>query len=122
MFVIHFRKLVDLREARDDSNQLGPFEASGLAFGLVMSNLYDLKLHISQNGQEQNVHQVQEQTSKPTQHIYVLPLLLNEACKELTITNLPHSGWVQFYLYQTLYCSDVEKPECEEQLKRVRNY
>jgi hypothetical protein len=27
---------------------------------------------------------------------------------------LENSGWAQFFLYQTLYCVDVEKPACEE--------
>lgn len=88
---------------KDRSLLLGPFEASGLAFAMVMANLYDLALdepHI-QGGRR-----------------YVLPVFLQEACRELTIVNLPHSGWVQFFLYQTLYCTDVEKPEAEVQIKR----
>lgn len=125
-----FRKLLDSREQRDDSNQLGPFEASGLAFAMVMANLYDLQV-ISKNLPSQEdkekhncssfVDQPQETFSEIPESIYILPLLLREACKDLNLTNLSHSGWVQFYLYQTLYCCDVEKPECEEEIKRVRN-
>jgi len=32
---------------------------------------------------------------------------------------LDGSGWAQFFLYQTLYCVDVERPACEELVKRA---
>ena len=38
-----------------------------------------------------------------------------------TKTELENSGWAQFFLYQTLYCVDVEKPACEEAAARVHN-
>lgn len=116
--LIFFRKILDPRESMDDSNQLGPFEASGLAFAMVMSNLYDLKFDgISNIGGDILNNLVGSFPILP--RLFILPLLLREACRELDMANLNHSGWVRFYLYQTLYCCDVEKPECEEELKRV---
>ncbi|GAW80276.1 hypothetical protein, conserved [Plasmodium gonderi] len=42
-----------------------------------------------------------------------LPEILKNACEGLTKENIGESGWVQYYLYITLYCCDVEKP-CNE--------
>lgn len=46
-----------------------------------------------------------------------LPVFLNRACKGLNLENLPLSGWTQYYLYISLYCTDVEKPRNEIQIK-----
>lgn len=69
---------------------------------MVMSSLYDAQLE-----------------TEHEQKLFIVPILLKEACRQITLTNLPHSGWVQFFLYQTLYCTDVEKPEAEIPIKRV---
>lgn len=120
-------------ERRDDANQLGPFEASGLAFAMAMANLYDVQYDGNQQAHEgggRPIHRLKlplpltlplplPLTLSLAVGLYVVPWLLREACKDLNLTNLGHSGWVQYYLYQTLYCCDVEKPESEEQIKRV---
>ncbi|CAE8700273.1 unnamed protein product [Polarella glacialis] len=50
----------------------------------------------------------------------VLPLLVARACEQLQDKDeLDKTGWSQFFLYQTLYCVDVEKPACEEAVKRA---
>eukprot|EP00439_Symbiodinium_sp_Y106_P059752 s503_g8.t1 len=73
---------------------------SRAAFGVVMSGLYD----VSETGQGYPV----------------LPLLIVRACEQLQDkSELEQSGWAQFFLYQTLYCVDVEKPTCEEAVKRA---
>ncbi|CAL1169324.1 unnamed protein product [Cladocopium goreaui] len=83
---------------------LRPFEEDSVqdwaraAFGMVMAEDYDVE--------------------GPEGH--VLPLLVARACELLpTKTELENSGWAQFFLYQTLYCVDVEKPACEEAVKRA---
>lgn len=38
---------------------------------------------------------------------------------QLSEEQLEHSGWLQFFLYQSLYCADVEKPRAEEAMKRA---
>jgi len=49
-----------------------------------------------------------------------LPLLVQRACDLVdSADDLDQSGWAQFFLYQTLYCVDVEKPACEEAVKRA---
>lgn len=50
----------------------------------------------------------------------LLPKLVANACEEIgTREALDASGWAQFFLYQILYCVDVEKPRCEEDVKRA---
>jgi len=50
----------------------------------------------------------------------VLPTVVSKACDHLKVyQDLDESGWAQFFLYQTLYCVDVEKPKCEEAVKRA---
>jgi len=50
----------------------------------------------------------------------LLPRLVAGACAQIDRQDeLDASGWAQFFLYQTLYCVDVEKPACEEQVKRA---
>jgi len=51
---------------------------------------------------------------------YLLPILVANACAEVNgRPELDGSGWAQFFLYQTLYCADVEKPASEEEIKRA---
>ena len=50
----------------------------------------------------------------------ILPIFVARACEQLTTKEeLTASGWAQFFLYQTIYCADVEKPSCEEAVKRA---
>merc|ERR1712187_795450 len=51
---------------------------------------------------------------------HAIPALVSaaSACIERQ-ENLDNSGWAQFFLYQTLYCVDVEKPACEDAVKRA---
>lgn len=51
---------------------------------------------------------------------FLLPLLVARACEQVHQTEeLDGSGWAQFFLYQTLYAVDVEKPKCEADVKRA---
>ncbi|ORM40472.1 uncharacterized protein BXIN_1844 [Babesia sp. Xinjiang] len=47
-----------------------------------------------------------------------LPLFLQRACMTLSLETLPLSGWVQYMLYLTLYCTDVERPQNETAIKQ----
>jgi len=50
----------------------------------------------------------------------ILPLLVSKACEGIEdVETLDNSGWAQFFLYQTIYCVDVLKPQCEEPVKRA---
>jgi len=50
----------------------------------------------------------------------LLPALVAAACAQVRgPEELDQSGWAQFFLYQTLYCVDVEKPAAEEAVKRA---
>jgi len=50
----------------------------------------------------------------------VLPALVAAACARVGgREELDNSGWSQFFLYQTLYCVDVEKPASEEAVKQA---
>eukprot|EP00930_Biecheleria_cincta_P013459 TRINITY_DN11980_c0_g5_i1.p1 TRINITY_DN11980_c0_g5~~TRINITY_DN11980_c0_g5_i1.p1 ORF type:complete len:531 (+),score=111.54 TRINITY_DN11980_c0_g5_i1:31-1593(+) len=78
---------------------------SRAAFSLVMAGQSDLSVELaSGNGAA----------------LPVLPLLLARACEQVEDKeHLDRCGWAQFFLYQTLYCVDVEKPACEEVAKRA---
>lgn len=119
LFLIPISNLTDAEERRDDSNQMGPFEATGLGFAMVMANLYDLQYVPGSNGGKRSVSPYSKYKKCDERGVWILPKLLREACKDLNFRNLSHSGWAQFYLYQILYCCDVEKPRSEEQIKRV---
>lgn len=70
---------------------------SRAAFATAMLGLYDAK---GSNG-------------------YVLPLFVKYACDTLENQKeaLDGSGWAQFFLYQVLYCADVEQPVSEAEIK-----
>jgi len=71
------------------------------SFATVMAGLYDTKTH-------------------PGASLPVLPQLVANACRHVPEqTELDESGWAQFFLYQTLYCTDVEQPEAEQEIKRA---
>eukprot|EP00933_Yihiella_yeosuensis_P011364 TRINITY_DN11861_c0_g5_i1.p1 TRINITY_DN11861_c0_g5~~TRINITY_DN11861_c0_g5_i1.p1 ORF type:complete len:521 (+),score=87.82 TRINITY_DN11861_c0_g5_i1:36-1565(+) len=97
--VLGRRALLDVEE--------GPGEAtlhdwSRAAFSVAMANVYDVTV-----GEDGKDHAV-------------LPVLVKRACEQVQDTKeLEQSGWAQFFLYQTLYCVDVEKPSCEEAVKRA---
>lgn len=91
-------KLAQELASRDD-DEASVHDWARAAFAVVMSNHYDVE------GYEGGP---------------VLPLLVARACELLpTKTELEGSGWAQFFLYQILYCVDVEKPACEEAVKRA---
>eukprot|EP00921_Rhytidocystis_pertsovi_P015118 GHVQ01024172.1.p1 GENE.GHVQ01024172.1~~GHVQ01024172.1.p1 ORF type:complete len:454 (+),score=22.58 GHVQ01024172.1:621-1982(+) len=87
---------VDRRYCQRGSREGSAFDWAGLAFAMVMANLY---------------------TAGTTEGF--LPECLKRACDRLTSGNIAHSGWVQFYLYQTLYCCDTEKPSNEVDIKKA---
>lgn len=73
---------------------------SRAAFALTMAGLYDV---IAAEGDA-----------------FALPALVAQACSQIgSRQELDNSGWAQFFLYQTLYCVDVEKPGSEEAVKRA---
>uniref|UniRef100_A0A3B0MFL5 RAP domain-containing protein n=1 Tax=Theileria annulata TaxID=5874 RepID=A0A3B0MFL5_THEAN len=81
-------------ESRDPSDS-SPFDWAILAYSLVLTNRYEWPNH--------------ENAS--------LPIFLSRACNGLNLENLPLSGWTQYYLYISLYCTDVEKPRNEVEIK-----
>eukprot|EP00913_Durusdinium_trenchii_P033487 g31352.t1 len=84
---------------RDADDETTVHDWARAAFALVMSNHCD---------------------AEGPSGVPVLPLFVSRACQLLaTKTELENSGWAQFFLYQTLYCVDVEKPACEEAVKRA---
>ncbi|KEG01829.1 hypothetical protein YYE_03348 [Plasmodium vinckei vinckei] len=58
----------------------------------------------------------------PKNGISFLPEILRNACNGLTKENISESGWVQYFLYITLYCCDVEKPINESEIKQSIPY
>ncbi|CAJ1396325.1 unnamed protein product [Effrenium voratum] len=88
------RRAADQQLGRDGACQ----DWARAAFAVVMSGDYDLE----EEGQK------------------VLPLFIDRACEQLeNKLEVENSGWAQFFLYQVLYCVDVEKPACEEAVKRA---
>lgn len=75
-----------------------PFDWAGLAFSLTINQLYSLR---------------------DAKDNCILAECLRLACSQLNMENLSHSGWVQYYLYQCLYCCDCEKPDTEVAIKRA---
>lgn len=70
------------------------------AFAVVMADMYDLP--VSPHGPP------------------LLAALLERASGQVSgRQELDGSGWAQFFLYQTLYCTDVERPASEELVKRA---
>jgi hypothetical protein len=97
-----------------------PTEASGLAFGMAMANLYDSPSSSSSSRFSSNPSSASSSVTINNNSIYVIAYLLEDSCRSLKeVSNLQYSGWCQFYIYQTLYCCDVEKPLAEESIKRV---
>lgn len=41
---------------------------------------------------------------------------------QITLKNLPESGWLQYIIYLILYSADVEKPFCEVAIKKSVPY
>lgn len=92
------------RRAAMADDTAGLHEWSRAAFAVVTAGLYDTAAAASGDLQPGPV----------------LPLLMQRACEAVRSTEqLDESGWAQFFLYQTLYCTDVEKPACEEAVKRA---
>ncbi|AFZ80569.1 hypothetical protein BEWA_034260 [Theileria equi strain WA] len=87
---------VDRRDPSDST----PFDWALLSYSLVLTNRYEW----------------------PTRDNASLPRYLKRACEGLTLENLPLSGWMQYYLYLTLYCTDVEKPSNEKDIKNSIPY
>jgi len=76
-------------------------DSARAAFALVMADLYDASAGTGGPGS-------------------LLPTLVAAACAQVRgPEDLDASGWAQFFLYQTLYCVDVEKPAAEEAVKRA---
>jgi len=90
----------DSREPSDyvlpDGGEGTAFDWAALAFAVVINGTYD----------------------SPTAEMTPLPYFLKYAVEQAG-DDLDESGWVQFFLYQTLYCCDVEKPKSEIAIKRV---
>ncbi|GIX65888.1 uncharacterized protein BcabD6B2_53230 [Babesia caballi] len=80
---------------RDPTDAIG-FDWALLSYCLVLTNRYEW----------------------PTNTESVLPLFLERACAGLSLDTLPLSGWTQYILYLTLYCTDVEQPLNEAAIKR----
>ncbi|CRG99424.1 conserved Plasmodium protein, unknown function [Plasmodium relictum] len=80
-------------EAKNDTTN---FCWSLLSYVLVINNMYEF----------------------PSKDNSFLPDILTNACKSLTKENISESGWVQYFLYITLYCCDVEKPSNELEIKK----
>ncbi|KAL8434572.1 hypothetical protein Efla_000088 [Eimeria flavescens] len=73
-----------------------PFDYAGLAFALAITNEYDWLACVRlKNG-------------------CLLAVYL-----QLTKETLPHSGWVQHFVYLILYLTDVEQPKAAEAIKRA---
>ena len=52
-----------------------------------------------------------------------MPELMKGVCENLTSKEqLDDSGWLGYFIYQTLYCADVQKPEVELALKKSVPY
>ncbi|SCO66535.1 conserved Plasmodium protein, unknown function [Plasmodium vivax] len=74
-----------------------------LAYVLVTNNMYEFP------------HK--EETRGDSSTGFFMPEILKNACEGLTKENIVESGWIQYYLYITLYCCDVEKPRNERMIK-----
>ncbi|SBS85725.1 conserved Plasmodium protein, unknown function [Plasmodium ovale curtisi] len=53
----------------------------------------------------------------PEKSFNFLPEILRNACNGITKENISECGWIQYFLYMTLYCCDVEKPSNEMEIK-----
>ncbi|SBT70985.1 conserved Plasmodium protein, unknown function [Plasmodium malariae] len=93
-------------EAKKDTTN---FCWSLLAYVLVINNLYTFPLRSSPD------NNISDEGS--TRGSSFLPEVLKNACMSLTKENISESGWVQYFLYITLYCCDIEKPSNELEIK-----
>ncbi|EUD68037.1 hypothetical protein C922_01649 [Plasmodium inui San Antonio 1] len=92
-------------ERRDEAKgDMTNFCWSLLAYVLVINNMYEFPLKDESRG-------------KSCTTSFFLPEILKNACEGLTRENIAESGWIQYYLYMTLYCCDVEKPRNERMIK-----
>ncbi|CDR97869.1 hypothetical protein, conserved [Babesia bigemina] len=80
---------------RRDPSDAKPFDWALLSYSLVLTNRYEW----------------------PSNSTSALPVFLERACEHLTLETLPLSGWTQYILYLTLYCTDVERPMNEIAIK-----
>ncbi|KAK1937282.1 hypothetical protein X943_000746 [Babesia divergens] len=81
---------------RRDPSDASMFDWALLAYSLLLTNRYEW----------------------PSQTESVLPLFLERLCDKLTLETLPLSGWMQYIIYLTLYCTDVERPFNESAIKK----
>lgn len=93
------------RAMEADDDHAGPQDWARAAFAVVVAGLYDAPA----------AAMVGSDTTVPA-----LPEFVRRACEGFgNEDDLDGSGWAQFFLYQALYCTDVEKPICEEAVKRA---
>lgn len=74
--------------------KLSAFDYASVAFAIVINNQYEIC-----NGD-------------------LLPFCLSSSSNLIQHIS-EHCGWVQYYLYQSLYCTDVEKPNNEIEIKKA---
>lgn len=100
--------LNNIYERKDEAKgDMSNFCWSILAYVIVLNNMYEFPLNDEGRGKEYKTF---------------LPEILKNACEGLTKENIAESGWVQYYLYMTLYCCDVEKPRNERSIKESVPY
>ncbi|KAK2197052.1 hypothetical protein BdWA1_000047 [Babesia duncani] len=95
-------------ENRDPSTAT-TFDWALLAYTLVLTNKYEWYF----------VYIYHFLISRPSLENAALPQYLARCCQGLNLENLPLSGWNQYILYLCLYCTDVEKPQNEFDIKRA---
>ncbi|GAB65787.1 hypothetical protein PCYB_072890 [Plasmodium cynomolgi strain B] len=93
-------RIYDRRE--EEKGDMTNFCWSLLAYVLVINNMYVFPFKDEGRGEISTSF---------------LPEILKNACEGLTRENIAESGWIQYYLYMTLYCCDVEKPRNERMIK-----
>lgn len=107
--------------------QFGPVDSLSRSYNLiikVITNIYERKEEAKTDTTNfcwallSYVFLINNMYEFPSTEQTFLPEILHNACNSLTKENLPEAGWVQYFLYLTLYCCDVEKPSNEIEIKK----
>lgn len=94
---------------RRDPSDASMFDWALLAYSLLLTNRYEWCVR---------EWPCLDVVRRPSQTESVLPLFLERLCDKLTLETLPLSGWMQYIIYLTLYCTDVERPLNESAIKK----
>ncbi|KAF8817787.1 hypothetical protein IE077_001374 [Cardiosporidium cionae] len=97
---IVYKLIVEVKARSLDEKEIDvttAFDWAGMSYAMVLLGMYEC----------------------PTADASPLPMFLRKTSEMINTVNLEHSGWVQYFMYQVLYCTDVENPSNAIDIKKA---